>query len=264
MADWVYWNGDILQSSQVVISPLEAAVLYGANLFETLRTYQGKPFLLNEHLARITSSAEFFRTAMPLSSSEIEAVISELLIKNSLPEAVIRITLFLNDQAPVKLLITAKQLPRFKECWRTCSAPWLRDKNNPLLRHKTGNYLHNTLAFQYISAGTDECFFFNQDGYLCEGAKSNVFIIDGNRQIITPSLDNGLLPGVIRHYLLQTAPRLDLSLKEADISREQLYRAQGVFCTNSVWGIIPVQSFDGASYQINDHIMTLLNSIFPL
>jgi len=88
----VYVAGDLVPDAEARISALDAGVLLGAGLFETLRTYAGKPFRLGAHLARLRASGEFFRIFVRETGAEITAAVARLLEANGVPDARIRLT----------------------------------------------------------------------------------------------------------------------------------------------------------------------------
>jgi len=90
--EFVYVSGNFVPREEAKISALDAGVLLGAGLFETLRTYAGKPFRLGAHLARLRASGEFFRIFVRETDAEITAAVARLLEANGVPDARVRLT----------------------------------------------------------------------------------------------------------------------------------------------------------------------------
>jgi branched-subunit amino acid aminotransferase/4-amino-4-deoxychorismate lyase len=115
-----------------------------------------------------------------------------------------------------------------------------------LSRVKSTAYLPNLLARREAKArGADEALFLNGQGRLAEGSASNVFLLSNNR-LETPPVSAGLLPGVLRSVLLERGGEAGLSVREADLSPEDVLSAEAVFLTNSIIGITPVSRLEGA------------------
>src|SRR3990167_1224118 len=93
MSGYCYFNGKIIPESQAHISINDLGVLRGFGIFDLLRTYHGKPFLLDEHLERLENSAAIVGLKVPISRSEIKKIIQQLIEKNGIPEVTIRLVL---------------------------------------------------------------------------------------------------------------------------------------------------------------------------
>ncbi len=89
----VFLNGEILPEEDARLSVNDGGFLYGDGVFDTLRAYNGVPFRLKPHLLRLKNSAERFEIQMRYGDEEIGAAVSELIQRNALSDARIRITL---------------------------------------------------------------------------------------------------------------------------------------------------------------------------
>jgi len=105
---------------------------------------------------------------------------------------------------------------------------------------KTLNYLGHSLAMKTARAGGFDEVIHVADGLVREGAAGNVFAVKQGR-VITPRVESGLLPGIIRARLLS---QCEQEVVEGDLSVEQLTQADEVFITNSVLGVMPVCSIN--------------------
>lgn len=105
----------------------------------------------------------------------------------------------------------------------------------PLLRHKTTYRPHFEAAFEKIKNGEiyDEIFF-NENGELTEGARSNIVIEKGG-EFFTPPVECGLLNGIFRQELLKSGKCKEKILKMSDLES-----ADAIFCVNSVRGMVKV------------------------
>lgn len=267
---YVYLNGRVLREDQATVSVLDRGLLYGQGFFETMRAYSGRVFRPGEHLARLQSSCEArgisFR-AHPLADPiEAAKAIGELLQANGFGDAAVRLTITPgpSNSPPGEptVLVTAKAFAGYsEELYR--SGMQLRilpadlwSRPMPVARHKSTSLFGCFEARKAAGAGEDaEALWLSPEGYVAEGAVSNVFWVTGGR-LRTPSLDCGILPGVTRAAIIElgkapvdspAANGLDGSgawtaVEEVKAAPEQLLAATEVFLTNSLMEIMPVSS----------------------
>ena len=152
------------------------------------------------------------------------------------------------------LLFTTRENPytaqQFRDGLRLRFSPVFRNETSPFTYYKTLNCGDNILVHRQINKmGFDEAVFLNTRGELCEGSVSNIFFTRGN-VVVTPPVTSGLLKGTIRSYLLDLGKtshveREDgtcLEFREQALRTEDLEKFTGMFVTNSLMGIMPVQS----------------------
>ena len=251
----IYINGRFIPENRAAISPLDAGFLFGEGLFETIRTYHGHPFLLDDHLARLRQGLQRLAIPEPLDLEQSPAIIAELLAANRLAQepAVIKLVVSRGNMEtsnqdeilPPTLLLRATRLDlesikRRQQGMRALILPWRRDRHNPLLAVKSLNYLENRYGLQEARRrGFDEGIFLNQESELCEGSFSNLFMVRG-KSLLTPPLTAGLLAGITRGFILQSASRLDLDCREIPLDQKDLGECDGAFLTSSLMEIAPL------------------------
>lgn len=207
-------------------------------LIETLLWTEDEGFsLLDEHLARLTSSAATLGFACD--KGAVADALDQAVRAPSTPRQRVRLVL---DRAGHCAVTTAalEGVPA-GTVWRVAVARARFDLGNPLLRHKTTrrDLYENELATAAAQCGADEVVFLNERDELCEGARSNVFVAaDG--LLLTPSLASGLLPGTLRARLLAEGRARETVLRLADIST-----AAAWYMGNSVRGLVPAQLGSG-------------------
>ncbi|GIO10364.1 4-amino-4-deoxychorismate lyase [Brevibacillus reuszeri] len=253
----VYVNGTICPAQEATVSVLDHGFLYGIGLFETLRVYDGKLFLWNDHYARLSSGLLALQIRPAWSKEELEEAIQRTVNANDLRDAYVRLSvtagaegvgLVADGYEQPSLFVFAKPVaaladPPQPKKLQTLSLA--RQTAEGLTRFKSHNYLNNALAKQEIGAKPDvEGLFLTHDGYLAEGIVSNLFWIkDGS--LFTPSLDTGILDGVTRQHVMMLAKQLSIPIVEGRFRREELLQADEIFVTNSVQEIVPVSEIDG-------------------
>ncbi len=251
---YIFLNGKIISETEGRISSKDRGFLYGDGIFETLRSYNGIPFKLTEHLERLHSSAEELRIPLKYTIKELSKNVKELLKTNNIPDAYIRITLSrgtgnnglaINGNSSPTLLIQAKPFTPYKrELYEKGMALTIskarRSTSCPVSCHKTTNLLTSILLKEETrEKSADEAIVLNTDGHVAECITSNIFIVY-NKNIITPSLGTNILPGITRNTVLDICKDRGLFVGEDRFRIETLMTADEVFLTNSLMEIMPV------------------------
>lgn len=254
---YVYVNGQIVPGEQAAVSVLDHGFLYGIGLFETVRVYQERLFLWDQHFARLSAGLLALHIRNAWSSAELEAAILQTAKANGLADAYVRISitggnegvgLVTEGYARPSLFIFAKSVPPIAlpprpKRLQVLSIP--RQTAEGPVRFKSHNYLNNALARLEVGNQTDvEGLFLTHDGYLAEGIVSNLFWIrDGS--MFTPAVETGILDGVTRRHVLNLAQKLDIPVQEGFYRLEELESASEAFVTNSIQEIVPVSEVNG-------------------
>jgi branched-subunit amino acid aminotransferase/4-amino-4-deoxychorismate lyase len=242
----------VLPGADATISILDHGLLYGDGLFETLRVHEGEPLRVEAHLTRLRASAAQIRLELPWPDNELAKALISTCRANELGEGALRLTVTRGEGPPVPDLgnggqafyfVTARDLPPPRE--------------RPLLvcfagRHprafipgiKSLSYLPFLMARDEAKRrGCDEGLLL-WDDRIVEGATTNVFGVRSGA-LITPNLECGCLPGVMRAAVLHAAAEIGLKIAERPISRDELTGFAEVFLTNSVTGLAPVGEVEG-------------------
>jgi len=268
---WISMNGQLYKEEQAVVSVYDHGFLYGLGLFETFRTYAGKPFLLQEHLLRLTEGCKELGIAYEPNMERIAEQISKLLEVNELQDAYIRLSVSAGVdilglpgglyEQPNEIIYIKSLPPRDEAVYSQGKALQLLKlpRNTPegLYRFKSFHYMNNILAKRELqnyrwSAGA-EGLMLTEEGYLAEGIVSNLFFVK-NDVICTPSLDTGILPGITRSYVLQLAEANGFSTQDGLYRWEDLLQSDEIFIVNSVQEIVPITSLytpDGQKYLVS-------------
>ena len=261
----VYVSGKWVDEAEASISVFDHGLLYGDGVFEGIRIYNKRIFLLEEHIDRLFDSAQAIALEIPLSREElIDAVVKSCEI-NKLADGYIRLvitrgkgTLGLNPYHCKKaevIIITAEIQLYPKELYekglKVITAGTVRNHPeavNP--RIKSLNYLNNVLAkIEAINAGCLECIMLNYRGEVAEASGDNIFIVKGNR-LYTPPSCCGALEGITRNKVIELAVRAGYEVKESPMARYDLYTADEFFLTGTAAEIISVVEMD--KRQIGD------------
>jgi branched-subunit amino acid aminotransferase/4-amino-4-deoxychorismate lyase len=140
----------------------------------------------------------------------------------------------------------------------------LVDPDDPLARHKTLNYWRKRIAFDAaLAAGSDEVLCLTHQRFICEGSRSNIFLVESGR-LYTPGTEGSLLPGVMRRLVIERAARIGLEVEEGPLPLERIATAGEAFLTSSVRGILPIARILDAVFPAPGPIARQLwNDILP-
>jgi branched-chain amino acid aminotransferase len=264
MAATVNVNGRVSDQEHAVISIFDHGFLYGEGVYETLRTYNGQPFLFDRHVRRLRKSADMLALAVPLTDPQIDARFRETMRTAGLGdgpgrEAYIRILVtrgigeLTYDPAatptPSIVVIVKPHVapPRevFERGVTVALVPIVRNHPgsvNPLI--KSNNLLNNALAMQEaFRRGGFEGVMRNYKGELAECTQSNLFIVK-NGAAITPPIDAGLLPGITRAFLFEVGAEAGIPVREAVLHDEDLFGADESFLTSTTREVVPIVQVD--------------------
>ncbi len=208
-------------------------IAYGLGFFDTMMVTH-EPILLDWHLERLNESLETFDLPIRINKDLINQVISKYKVQNQ----VLKIQV---DQDNVILYTRHNSYGKdyYDKGLNLSISPVLRSSKSPLVRHKSVNYGDLILSLREAKTkGYDDCIFFNDQGYVCETSVANIFIIKNDR-LFTPAIKSGLLPGILRRFILENYP-----VTQTRMSIDDLAFADGVFITNSVAGPVKVAQID--------------------
>lgn len=256
---YICLNGKLIHDNDAQISPLNEGFLYGYGVFETIKVYQGKMFFFKEHIERIKKGCNVLNLKLIYAEGIIEKYCLELIIKNQLENAGIRIS-YSKNKNNYYLLITTRQnvytKDNYKKGFRLSFTDIKRNPHSPIVYIKSNNYLESLLARQRAKEkGFDEAVFLNVYDKVCEGTISNIFFIK-NRIVYTPSIKSGLLSGIFRQKVIEIINNLDFKLSIGEYEKKDLYTADEIFLTNSLIDIMPVSVLEDRILDVESNNVT--------
>ncbi len=264
MAATVNVNGRVSDQEHASISIFDHGFLYGEGVYETLRTYNGQPFLFERHMRRLRKSADMLALAIPLADAQIDARFRETMRVAGLGdgvdrEAYIRILVtrgigeLTYDPAatptPSIVVIVKPNVPPPREVFergvKVALVGVVRNHPgtvNPLI--KSTSLLNNALAMQEaLRSGAFEGVMRNYKGELAECTQSNLFIVkDG--AALTPPVNAGLLPGITREFLFEVGAEAGIPVREAVLRDSDLFGADESFLTSTTREVVPIVQVD--------------------
>lgn len=254
---WI--NETIKPAHEASISVFDHGLLYGDGVFEGLRFYHGKTFMLEAHLERLKQSAQAIGLELPCNPEQMRVAIAEL------------IEHYEGDSGYLRLVVTRGQGSLGIDP-RKCAQPGMfiiadklavmdvSDPSQGVSLHvantrrppaqcldpkiKSLNYLNNILArIEANQAGMDEALMLNLDGYVSEGSVDNIFVIAAGT-LKTPPLSDGLLAGITRAVVIDVAVEIGIPCEQTSLLVSDLKQADECFLTGTGAELIPVKRID--------------------
>jgi branched-chain amino acid aminotransferase len=247
MATFCYLNGKIIPLAESHVGLYDIGLLRGFGIYEALMTYNRKPFMLKDHLARFRNSAKNLSLRIPATDAEIESAMQEL-VEKSLPkgkEAIFRVILtggmaidgIEYDRKHPTFYILVEEFQTFPPKYYThgCSLTVFEEQRR-FPESKTTNYIQAVLLQEARKkAGAIEILYVSE-GKVLEAATSNFFIVK-NGSLITAK--ERVLPGITRKVTISVA-RPHFKVEEREVTVKEMYKADEAFITSSFKEIVPI------------------------
>ena len=256
-------NGRVFDQEHAVISVFDHGFLYGEGVYETLRTYDSKPFLFERHMRRLRASASMLALTVPPSNEDIDRRFRDTMSAAGLGvdgrEAYIRILVTRGvgeltydpaacGQPSIVVIAKAHVDPPAEAFERGVTVALVGivrnhpGSVNPII--KSNNLLNNALAMQEaFKRGAFEGLMRNYRGELAECTTANIFVVkDG--VALTPPLDAGLLAGITREFLFEVGRDVGVTVREQTLKDDDLFSADEAFLTSTTRELVPIVRVD--------------------
>lgn len=253
--NFVFFNGNFLPEEEPVFTVQNRSFRYGDGVFETMKVYKSKILLKEYHFERLQVSLQMLQIKNCLDGAALSQNIYELCKKNNCSNlARVRLTVYRNHQSEAEYIIEASSLSEetihCNEKGLTIGMyPYARKYPDAFANLKTANFLPYVLAEKYAKEnGMDDAIVFNAFTKISDSSKANIFLIKHN-EIFTPSLHQGCINGVMRRFLIEKLKQAGYRVHQTEISEHDLFDADEVFLTNSVFDIRWVEHFRNKNYS---------------
>ncbi len=253
MENIVHFNGALIPRSKARISIDDHGFLYGFGIFQTMRAYHGKIFLLDRHVKRLKEAAQVVGMAQKIAGLDLEKACVETVNINGLDDARVRITVTNGEGTALPwvdagnkptVLVTAipytPLLNKYEKGFKVGLVSIRRIRQSVVSSLKSSSYLLNTVArMEAARRGMDEALLLNEDGYLAEGGSSNIFFVRSGR-LVTPAPNSGIIPGVTREFVIELAAALGIGVSEGTVGKGAFKQCEEAFMTNALIEVMPV------------------------
>ena len=250
MAEYInFVNGDWQLASKSTVSLYDAGFLLGDGLFETIRFQNGRLFQPEKHLKRLHSGLNIIQIELDKSNTELISCLEEMVMRNDIRSGLLRLMITRgkikgtpwNFTGIPNVYITIR--PLTEEPKKPVKVVFYPEEKYPIIRFnpaiKSLNYIGNMLAKKNAEKeGAFEPVFFNRDGYVTECAIRNIFFIQ-DKTLMTPGVDLGVLPGVMRETIMEIALELDLIVSEKIIPFNSINDMDEAFISSTGIGLLP-------------------------
>jgi len=256
MSATVNVNGRITPERDAVISIFDHGFLYGEGVYETMRTYHGRPFLYDRHMRRLRRSAGMIELAVPFTDEELARQIRATQDASKIAEEhYIRVLLTrgigeltydpkATPNPSVVIIVKRQHDPEpeaFEKGVRVAIVDVVRNHPatvNPMI--KSNNLMNSALAAQQaIKQNAFEGVMRNYRGELTECTTANLFIVK-NGVALTPPLSAGLLPGITREFVFDIGKDVGVEVREQVLRDEDLFGADEAFLTSTTRELVPI------------------------
>ena len=251
MDSLIYHNDRIVPLTEARLSPGQMGLLMGWGVFTTLRIYQGVPFAFDRHWERMAHDAERLGIALDYQRERVWEAIVKLAAANQRLECAARLSFIKNqggmwadapESPPTDLLIFTRELAAWPASHKLLLVPDGIFSHGKLAGAKMLSWVQNAGTLERVhSQGYDDALLLNEHGHLAECTSANVFLVRG-REILTPPLTSGCLPGITREALLEIIPAAGYTLREQDLIPADLDSADEVFISSTTREVAGVGS----------------------
>ncbi|MEN3371377.1 MAG: branched-chain amino acid aminotransferase [Verrucomicrobiota bacterium] len=252
-------NGQLVHRDKAGVSPFDSVVQGGDAVWEGLRLYRGRIFKLDEHLARLRRSAEALAFAEIPTNEKIIDEIRRTLVANEMRDGVhIRLTLTrglkitsgmdprLNQSGPTLIVLAEHKPPVYAKTGLTLITTKFRrpppEILDPRIHH--ANLLNSILAkIEANNAGADDALMLDTRGFVAETNATHIFIVR-NGELATPQVI-ACPEGITRATVLEICAANNIPHTETELTVEDVYRADEMFCTGTMGELASVIKLDG-------------------
>jgi branched-chain amino acid aminotransferase len=247
-------NGVVTAPEEARISVLDHGLLFGDSVYETLRTYNGRPFLFSRHFARLEHSAAAIHLKLPWSKSKTREEVQHTLMAGECRIRVIftRGTGELEADietctAPTAIIIVVPLVSPPERIYQQGVDVVISSvrRSERFADIKSGSLIHQVLARREAKAKhAYEAILLTADGKLSDGITSNIYMVrDG--KLLTPGHEAGIVQGITRGVVLELAREMGLQVVEGLFEVGEVADAQEMFLTSSTREVVPIARIDG-------------------
>ncbi len=246
----VFFNGEFIHEREAMVPVTDRGWLYGDGLFDTMRLFEGKPFLWHRHIDRLMRGAALMLIRLPHGKADLATSVGHLMELNDFYDGVLRIQVSRagkqrgyapSNASGENMLVSLHPMPSSEtiepDGFRLILSTQIISSGSYFSTIKSANRLPQVMAMaEAETAEADDALLLNDEGKITSATAGNLFWIE-DETVCTPPLNSGCLPGITRQFILEMCPELDLSVAEKNVTTEELPTKDGIFISNSVHGV---------------------------
>ncbi len=272
-------DGKLVEDDKAILALNNRGYAYGDALFETIRVNSGTILFWEDHYFRLMASMRILRMQIPMGFTPefLEKEIMNLIEKNELMNSSVRVKLIVNrisgglytpasNEIEYNISVAKLKSSFYTIADQIYEVTLFKDHyvaTDLLSTLKSNNKLINILGGIFAEENSfDNCLLINSNKMIIEALNGNLFLIKGD-VIKTPPLSDGCLRGVLRTQLIRILEKLpEYTVEEGSISPFELQKADELFITNVIAGIIPVTKFRKKEYnsKTSKRLLGVLNT----
>lgn len=247
-----YLNGEFIPKDEAKVSVLDRGFIFADGIYEVMPAYNRIIFRLDEHLLRLQNSLDAIHIKNPHTHDEWKSIMEQLVARNDAQDQSLYLQItrgvaerdhvFSDNMVPTVFAMSrplvkkdshqgVKAITTEDIRWKFCDIKSIALLPGVLLRYEA----HQQGAYEAILI---------RDGFLTEGAASNVFIVKGDT-VATPPKDHKVLPGITRNLTVELLQKNNIAIEERMIAEAELHDADEIWITSSTQEIVPVVSLNG-------------------
>jgi len=258
----VFINGERADSR----IPLRA-LFFGEGLFETFRYKSRMPIFFDRHYDRMERGARLLRIPF-VERDDLAGILKSAVANSGISDAYVKICLlsggalnYYDDASRGDVAIVVRDYESRTGPARVCINEFRRISDSPIYGVKSLNYLENIIARREARLnGYDEAVFLNERGEIAEGTASNIFWVRKDT-LYTPSVECGILPGIIREILIDSVNALCIGVEEGGYYPESLTGSRFAFLTNSLSGSMLISQLGNAEFPLDDGLYETIKKL---
>jgi branched-chain amino acid aminotransferase len=246
-----YVDGRYVPSNLAVLPVDDLSIMRGYGVCDIMRTYDGRPYFLDEHLLRLEHSAHKVGLSLPWTQEEIKKIVLQTLgLNQEIQEANIRIVItggsspdFFTPMGTPRLIVMVTPIKKLPQLWYSNGVKTITIRQERQVPDaKVTSYIQAAIALgKAAEKDAVEAIYVNQNNEALEGTTSNLFAFFKNL-LVTPG--QGILKGITRSVVLTLGHQL-FKVEERSLKLEKLLQADEVFITGTNKGVVPVIQIDG-------------------
>lgn len=251
----VYLDGAYVRLGDAKISVLDRGFIFGDGIYDVVPCYQGRPFCMAEHLARLQRNLEVIEIETGWTTNDWEQLVLDMLARSGRgADCIVYIQV---TRGPAKrdhafpaqteptifCMVTPFTRPTEEQRTQGLSVVSIEDKRWAMCHIKSTSLLGNVLARQQaVEAGVDEVVQFRDD-YLTEGASCNIWVVSDG-VLLAPPRNNLILEGIRYRLLERLAAECGIDFESRPIAKAEVQSADELMLSSATKEILPIMSFN--------------------